>query len=51
MAFSGLLLKPVKTGNDVWIGENVVINPGITIGNVLLMISLPETLHMDIQGR
>ncbi len=25
--------KPVKIGNDVWIGGNVTILPGITIGN------------------
>lgn len=25
--------KPVTIGNDVWIGGNVVINPGVTIGS------------------
>ncbi len=25
--------KPVKIGNDVWIGANVTILPGVTIGN------------------
>ncbi|MGN0677547.1 MAG: sugar O-acetyltransferase, partial [Ruminococcus sp.] len=25
--------KPVTIGNDVWIGGNTVINPGVTIGN------------------
>ena len=25
--------KPVKIGDDVWIGGNVVINPGVTIGS------------------
>lgn len=27
------IAKPVKIGNDVWIGANVVILPGVTIGN------------------
>ena len=27
------IAKPVKIGNDVWIGGNVTILPGITIGN------------------
>jgi maltose O-acetyltransferase len=26
-------LRPVKIGNDVWIGARVVIQPGVTIGN------------------
>lgn len=25
--------KPIKIGNNVWIGGNAVINPGVTIGN------------------
>lgn len=25
--------KPITIGNDIWIGGNVVINPGITIGS------------------
>ena len=25
--------EPVRIGNDVWIGGNVTIMPGITIGN------------------
>ena len=25
--------KPVRIGNDVWIGGNVTILPGVTIGN------------------
>lgn len=25
--------RPVRIGNDVWIGGNVVINPGVTIGS------------------
>lgn len=29
----GGFAKPVNIGNDVWIGGNVVILPGITIGN------------------
>ena len=27
------IAKPVEIGNDVWIGGNVTILPGITIGN------------------
>ena len=27
------LIKPVRIGNDVWIGGNVTILPGVTIGN------------------
>ena len=27
------IAKPVKIGDDVWIGGNVTILPGITIGN------------------
>lgn len=27
------IAKPVKIGNDVWIGANVTILPGVTIGN------------------
>jgi len=27
------IAKPVRIGNDVWIGGNVIINPGITIGS------------------
>jgi len=26
-------LKPVRIGNDVWIGARVVIQPGVTVGN------------------
>ena len=29
----GAFAKPVRIGNDVWIGGNVTILPGITIGN------------------
>ena len=28
-----LLLLPVKIGNNVWIGANAVILPGVTIGD------------------
>lgn len=28
-----LITKPVKIGNNVWIGENVCVLPGVTIGN------------------
>jgi len=27
------IAKPVRIGNDVWIGGNVIINPGINIGS------------------
>lgn len=29
--------KPVKIGNDVWIGGNVTILPGVTIGNNVIV--------------
>jgi maltose O-acetyltransferase len=29
--------KPVKIGNDVWIGGNAAINPGVTIGNNVII--------------
>ena len=25
--------KPIKVGNNVWIGGNVIVLPGVTIGN------------------
>jgi maltose O-acetyltransferase len=31
--------KPVTIGNDVWIGGKAVINPGITIGNNVVIAS------------
>lgn len=31
--------KPVKIGNDVWICGNVVINPGVTIGDDVVIAS------------
>lgn len=27
------IAKPVKIGNDVWLGGNVCVMPGVTIGN------------------
>lgn len=27
------IAKPIHIGNDVWIGGNVTIMPGLTIGN------------------
>jgi len=30
---SGHVLKPVTIGSDVWIGANVIVLPGVTIGN------------------
>ena len=27
------IAKPIRIGNDVWIGGNVTILPGVTIGN------------------
>ena len=29
----GVCTKPIVIGNDVWIGANAVILPGVTIGN------------------
>lgn len=31
--------KPVTIGNNVWIGGNVVINPGVTIGDDVVVAS------------
>ena len=31
------IAKPVKIGNDVWIGANVTILPGVTIGNNVII--------------
>ena len=31
--------KPVTIGDDVWIGGNVVINPGVTIGSDVVIAS------------
>lgn len=31
--------RPVTVGNDVWIGGNVVINPGVTIGSDVVIAS------------
>ncbi len=37
---SGLeLTKPVKIGDNVWIGGRAVINPGVTIGNHAVIAS------------
>jgi len=30
--FAPIIAKPVVIGDDVWIGSNAVINPGVTIG-------------------
>lgn len=32
-----LISKPVKIGNQVWIGDNVCIMPGITLGNNVIV--------------
>ena len=29
--------KPVKIGNNVWIGDNVCIMPGVTLGNNVIV--------------
>ena len=31
--------KPVEIGNDVWICGNVVINPGVTVGDDVVIAS------------
>lgn len=31
--------KPVVIGNDVWVGGNAVVNPGITIGSNVVVAS------------
>lgn len=32
-----LMSKPVKIGNNVWIGDNVCIMPGVTLGNNVIV--------------
>ena len=34
------IAKPVKIGNDVWIGGNVTILPGVTIGNNVVVVGV-----------
>ena len=29
--------KPVKIGNNVWLGDNVSIMPGVTLGNNVIV--------------
>lgn len=36
---------PVTIGNNVWIGSNVVINPGITIGDNSVIGASQKTFH------
>ena len=31
--------KPITIGDDVWIGGSAVINPGVTIGNNVIVAS------------
>ena len=33
----GSIIKPVKIGNDVWIGQRVMIMPGVKIGNGVII--------------
>lgn len=49
------IAKPVKIGNDVWIGGNVTILPGITIGNNVVVAAgavvtkdVPETAWLAV---
>ena len=39
--------KPVRIGNDVWIGGNVTILPGVTIGNNVV-IAAGAVVHEDV---
>lgn len=39
------IAKPVKIGNDVWIGGNVTILPGITIGNNVVVAAGAVVTH------
>lgn len=33
----GITMKPVRIGNNVWIGTRVIILPGVTIGNNVII--------------
>ena len=37
--------KPVKIGNDVWIGGNATILPGVTIGNNVIVAAGAVVTH------
>ena len=39
------IAKPVKIGNDVWIGGNVSIMPGVTIGNNVVIAAGAVVTH------
>jgi maltose O-acetyltransferase len=41
--------KPIKIGNDVWIGANVVILPGVTIGDNVV-IGAGAVVTKDLPG-
>ena len=42
------IAKPVKIGNDVWIGGSCTILPGVTIGNVVG--GVPEKIMKEIEN-
>lgn len=39
--------KPIKVGNDVWIGGNVIVLPGVTIGDHTI-IGAGSVVNKDI---
>lgn len=41
--------KTIKVGNNVWIGGNVVVLPGVTIGDNVL-IGAGSVVNKDIQS-
>jgi maltose O-acetyltransferase len=41
------LAKPVRIGNDVWIGGNVTILPGVTIGNNVV-VAAGAVINKDV---
>ena len=42
------IAKPIRIGNDVWIGGNVTILPGLTIGNNVV-IAAGAVVTKDVQ--
>lgn len=51
-------IKPIRIGNDVWIGGNVIILPGVTIGNNVVVAAgavatkdVPNNTLVGVSGR